>query len=106
MQYVRTVKEPMPFEEMGWGVVGRKLADAMQGSDMEVYYSLLCATVRRCQADMVRIKPGPPDEEPSQSNAVPTPNDNPSSPLVEKIGDETSPKLDRIADMTHRGTGL
>jgi hypothetical protein len=95
MQHVRTVKVPVPFEEMGWGVIGRKLADAMQGSDMEVYYSLLCATVHRCQADMVRIKSGPPDEEPLQSNGVPTPNDNPSSPLVEKI-----------ADMTHRGSGL
>jgi hypothetical protein len=91
MQYVRTVKEPMPFEEMGWGVIGRKLADAMQGSDMEVYYSLLCATVRRCQEDMERIKP----TSGMVVADVESININPLPPLVEKI-----------ADLTHRGSGL
>jgi hypothetical protein len=96
MQFVRTVKTPMPFEEMGWSVIGRKLADAMQGSDLEVYYSLLCATVRRCQKDMERIKPSFPNDIPDELLGLINPPSDIPPPTI----------IDKVADMTHRGAGL
>lgn len=75
-----------------WRQMGCKLADAMKGSDMDVYYSLLCEVVRIANADMEIIRPSKRDEE---GDVIPKPEPPDQPPLVEKV-----------ADMTHRGAGL
>jgi hypothetical protein len=96
MQFIRKVKSPsnasdcqgrpVPFCELGWRTVGCRLDDAMQGSDQEVYYSLLCEVIRRCEEDKERIKP-------SQKEL-------PSPPIV--MAEEEG----KVIDLTHRGAGL
>jgi len=110
MQHIREVEVPIPFDKLGWREIGNRLHDmwrlafdelnSNQSSDQEVYYTLLCTTVRRCQEHMKRIKPDPPDD------------DNPNSPVFSDPDDTPPPEstgvvvVEKIADMTHRGSGL
>jgi hypothetical protein len=86
----------LPIDECGWREVGNRLHDAMCGSDMEVYYSLLCHVERRVQEDKARIKPDKPHEP-----VLSDPDDMADVPA------ETPPlPTEKVADMTHRGSGL
>lgn len=89
----------LSIDECGWREVGARLADAMQGSDMEVYYTLLCHVEIRIQADKRRIKPDddPPDTPPVLSDPDVGPPPSQAKELVIQ---------EKVADMTHRGPGL
>lgn len=82
----------LPIDECGWREVGNRLHDAMCGSDMEVYYSLLCHVEKRIQADKQRIKPNEPPELPG--SVLSDPDIDPTQPTG------------KVADMTHKGSGL